>query len=220
MKVLLIADREELKHFLEKELALRGAQLVHYWHPIKAMDNIEEMAPELIIFSGRDFPRHWKPFLVYFRAYSPRAESVPFILLHGEAFPGDEKKKALHLKVDAVIPEEMAAEDIQKLKGFILSGRNASYRPSAAEKADILFTHPGDLTLVQGRIEEISAAALSFFPLDPELCDALRLPAVVRGCSLSIFGSLIEVDIEITEKDGDSFRARLLSGHEKIAPYI
>ena len=221
MKVLLVADSEELRSFLERELSLRGVDLVHYWHPIKAMDNVEETAPELVIFSARDFPRHWKPFLVYFRAYSQKAEKIPFVLLRGENFSDDEQKKADYLKVNAVIPESLSsADDLQKLKKFAGMGGGYSYRPFADEKADILFTHPENLNLIQGRIEEISPAALTFYPLAPELCEDFKFPARIESCSLSIFGALITVDIEITQKTENSFQTRLLTGGEEITAYI
>jgi hypothetical protein len=221
MKILLIADREDLKRVLEREFSLRGAELVHYWHPIKAMDNVDEMAPNLIIFSARDFPRHWKPFLVFFRSYSPAAEKVPFILLSGENFNDDEAKKAEYLGVNTVVPEKLDnPEDLRKLRNYIVPGKNSAYRPAKEETADILFTHPEDLVLVQGRIEEISAASLSFTPAAPELCEDFPLPVVVRECSLHIFGILIAADIEITRKDDASWRARLLSGHDEIAAHL
>ncbi|MDR1626735.1 MAG: PilZ domain-containing protein [Spirochaetia bacterium] len=221
MKILLVADRDALKRFLEQEFSLRGADIVHYWHPIKAMDNVGEMAPNLVIFSARDFPRHWKPFLVYFRAYSPAAEKIPFVLLSGENFNDDEAKKAEHLGVSAVIPESLESPgDLQALKKYITPGKNPSYRPSKEETADILFTHPEHLVLVQGHIEEISPAALSFAPNAPQLCEDFPLPSVVRECSLNIFGALIGADIEITGKDAASWHARLLSGHDEIASYL
>ena len=222
MKVLLVADNEELRNFLERELSLRGADLMHYWHPIKAMDNVDETAPELVIFSGRDFPRHWKPFLVYFRAYSQKMESVPFVLLRGENFSEDEQKKAEHLRVNAVISESFSQmEDLQKLKSFASTGgRGHSYRPSAEEKAEILFTHPETLNLVQARIEEISSVAVTFNPLAPELCESLEFPVRVESCSLSSFNTLITADIEITNKTDASFQARLLTGSEEIAARI
>ena len=222
MKVLLVADSEELRHFLERELSLRGADLVHYWHPIEAMDNVEETAPELIIFSGRDFPRHWKPFLVYFRAYSRQAETVPFILLRGENFSADEQKKAEYLKVTAVISESFTqAEDLQKLKSFAgAEGGGYSYKPSTTEKAEILFTHPETLNLIQARIVEISPVTVTFSPLVPELCGDLAFPVRVESCSLSVFHTLITVDIEIIRKIDASFQARLLSGNDEIAELI
>ena len=221
MKVLLIGDSEELRSFLEQELTAHGAVLVHYWHPIKAMDNIDELAPEMVIFSGRDFPRHWKPFLLYFRAYNPYAEKVPFVLLRGENFPADEQKKADHLNVTAVIPEAFQSpEDLERLKAFVVSGRASVYRPAASEKAGILFTHPQNLTLIQGRINEISPYSLTFSPLSADACEGIQPSVVIRDCSLSIFHKLIAVDIEITEVQEDSFQARLLSGHDEIASCI
>jgi hypothetical protein len=220
MKVLLVADREELKCFLENELALRGAQLVHYWHPIKAMDNVAEMTPDLIIFSARDFPRHWKTFLVYFRAGSPSAAKVPFILLRGESFPDDEAKKAEYLAVTDIIPEALDSADLQRLKKYIVPGKDPVHQPADSEKADILFSHPESLILVQGRVREVSAAELTFSVLLPELCSDLQPQDVLQDCSLSIFNTLITVDLEIIKKTDDAFRARLLSGQQEIASHL
>jgi hypothetical protein len=227
MKVLLIAEREDLKQFLDQELILRGAEIVHYWHPIKAMDNLEETAPELVIFSAQDFPRHWKIFLVYLREYSQGVD-IPFILLSGDSFAEDELEKARTLKVTAIFPESFKnADDLLKLKDYIIpensmtasGAANQAYHPADTEKADILFTHPEKLVLIQGRILEISALEISFRPLTPELCEDINPLSVLRSCSLSILDTIIAADMEIIENIG-IIKARFVSGREEIAAIL
>ncbi|MDR2587922.1 MAG: PilZ domain-containing protein [Spirochaetales bacterium] len=215
MKVLLIADREELRLFLENELSPLGAEILHYWHPIKAMDNLEEASPEAVLFSAQDFPRHWTVFLVYLRASA--CANIPFILLKGKNFKIDESKKAETLGITEIFSESFEDPlELEKLKEYITPpsvssamDRGAAYRPQAGEKAHILFTHPQRMVLVQGRLEEISLNELRFEPLSGEGAASLSPGLVLRGCSVSILDFITSVDIEITGNTGP-VTARLL----------
>jgi len=85
MKLLLVAANDELKRALSFHLRPIGVEVIQYVHPIKAMDNIEEIEPDVVLFSSSDFPRHWKPFLKLLRGNKARNESM-FILLRGGDF--------------------------------------------------------------------------------------------------------------------------------------
>ena len=65
MKILLVSERDELRDHIRRNFMPRGAEIIQYYNPIKAMDNLDEVDPEVVLFSAQDFPRHWKPFLCY-----------------------------------------------------------------------------------------------------------------------------------------------------------
>ena len=60
MKALVISDRPEIIDFVTPLLKDQGFDLIHYRWIIKALDNIEEIQPDLIVLSAGEYPRHWK----------------------------------------------------------------------------------------------------------------------------------------------------------------
>lgn len=60
MKALVISDRSEIIDFVTPLLKEKGFDLIHYKWIIKALDNIEEIQPDVIVLSAEEYPRHWK----------------------------------------------------------------------------------------------------------------------------------------------------------------
>ena len=60
MKALVISDREEIINHVTPLLKEKGFDLIHYRWIIKALDNIEEIQPDIIVLSAMEYPRHWK----------------------------------------------------------------------------------------------------------------------------------------------------------------
>lgn len=60
MKALVISDRAEIIEFVTPLLKNKGFDLIHYRWIIKALDNIEEIQPDVIVLSAGEYPRHWK----------------------------------------------------------------------------------------------------------------------------------------------------------------
>lgn len=60
MKALVISDRPEIIDYVCPRLKEKGFDLIHYRWIIKALDNIEEIQPDVIVLSAGEYPRHWK----------------------------------------------------------------------------------------------------------------------------------------------------------------
>ena len=58
MKALVISERPEIIDFVTPLLKDKGYDLIHYKWIIKALDNIEEIQPDLIVLSAGEYPRH------------------------------------------------------------------------------------------------------------------------------------------------------------------
>ena len=68
MKAVLIAETTEVidgyKSFLEEN----GIDVIVYRWLLKALDNLEEIKPHIVMISVTDFPRHWKTLTQYAKA--------------------------------------------------------------------------------------------------------------------------------------------------------
>ncbi len=98
MKALLIADNQTVIDNIGTVLKSAGYDIITYRYFLKALDNIEEISPHLIVISTQDYPRHWKTLAQFsttnFGGYIPE-----IILFTGNDFSEEEKKKAKALNV-------------------------------------------------------------------------------------------------------------------------
>lgn len=204
MKALLLVE-DDLKA-LEIEACIKpvGFEVIRYRNPIKALDNLDEVAPDAIIASALDFPRHWKIIADVVRAARDR-HSCSIVLLRGSHFGSDEADKASHLGVNGIVSDRLSEphcrDSLVRLLGRYakLSESRKSGRIQVAEwdRCILLFVHPVTNRVLCGRVSSISVTGLSFDPEDfAELRD-LDKGRRLLGCSLRIGDSILTVDCEI-----------------------
>ncbi|WP_455382246.1 PilZ domain-containing protein [Salinispira pacifica] len=208
MKIVLVAQRDELREHIRDHFNPQGSEIIQYWNPIKAMDNIDEIEPDLVLFSALDFPRHWKPFLVYLRNSRDR-DSTVFVLLKGDNFPFEEASKAHHLGANGIVHEDLEnkreisrlKELVSRYKDILEARRERRYIPTAVDRIGFLFSHPETLRMITGTVEDISAGGLRLLPDFPEYAADLTPGTVLPGCSLRAGESLYAVDALVIRND-------------------
>ncbi|WP_407425833.1 hypothetical protein [Treponema sp.] len=117
MKALVVADDEKAINNISQVLKSAGYDPIVYKWLLKALDNIEEICPHLIVISTRNYPRHWKTLAQYatnsFGNYSPQV-----ILYVDENFNEEEQKKAEALKVRGCF-DSIEVEGLDKLREIL-----------------------------------------------------------------------------------------------------
>lgn len=98
MKALVISERSEIIDFVTPRLKELGFDIIHYKWIIKALDNIEEIQPDLIVLSAGEYPRHWKT-LAGFVQSGIGGNDVGVYLYETSPLSEDEEKKAHGLGV-------------------------------------------------------------------------------------------------------------------------
>lgn len=204
MKVMLVSDSAEIKPTIQESFAYHNADVIHYDNPIKAMDNLEEIEPDVVLFAATDFPRHWKPFVTYLRNTFSRREAV-FILLINESFDAAEAEKAEHLQVNAVITEAGSNVDTtQRIRAIItryyqkLDIRSAArYMPSAEDGIAFSFTNPYTFRIVPGQVVDISNGGIQFRPDSSEETRHLDTYAIVTAASLRLGDAILPVRTKV-----------------------
>jgi hypothetical protein len=208
MKILLIAEREMLRDYINLHFRPHGSEIIQYWNPIKAMDNLEEVAPDLVLFSAQDYPRHWKPFLTFLRNEISKNETV-FILLKGENFELEEASKANHLGVNGIIHENLDdAEELIRLKKLVErykdiaeDRRSDRIVPTKVDKITFSYFRDDDLTLVTGTVRDISSGGISFEPIDPGIITGMETGRLFRGCILRVGEKLLSIDCKLVKNN-------------------
>ena len=209
MKVLLVSRRQDLRGQLDRHFNPLGLAVIQYWNPIKAMDNIDEIDPDVVLFSSGDFPRHWKPFLTFLRNHRTRYTTV-FVLLRSADFPFEEASKAQHLGVNGLADDSLAdRDDIDRLRDLIVRYKEVRdlryskrFVPHPEDRIEFIFSHPRTLQFVTGRIEDISATGLKFVPHRSQIADEIDVKTSLRHCSLRLGDSILNLACEVVRNDG------------------
>ena len=229
MKLLVVARRKELKDLIAYHLNPIGFEILYYSEPIKIVDSLEEIQPDMLLFNAVDFPRHWKPILTLLRERLSKEQAVFVILAKNPPF--EEAAKATYLGangiIDANLPEKKQMQRLEELyrRYGALKDKRRFHRliPTQADNLKLLFSHPRTLAIITGSLVEISIKGASFFPDDPSLTADLRRDDPLRHCTLSVAGELISVDARVTRNEdtiGLQFKSFETGGHHKLFHYI
>lgn len=207
MKALLVAESDAVATVVEGLLAPLGFDCIRYRNPVKALDNLEEIDPDALIVSARDFPRHWKPLAQVLREGRSRERTV-IILLKGESFDFNEAAKAMHIGVNGVVEEGLSTEEavyrfqdlLKRYKPVDDARRHRRYAPQPDyDRFDFMFNHPASLALVTGLVTSVSEGGLSFVPDDARITSDLVEGMVAEECSFRAGNSIISVDCELLQ---------------------
>ena len=98
MKALLVLEDKEKLSLLNKKLTETGYDTICYQWLLKALDNIEEIAPHLIFISAIDYPRHWKTFVQHVRTHFSAEDTAIFLISPSLNQDEVEKSKILGIK--------------------------------------------------------------------------------------------------------------------------
>ena len=204
MKALLVIESDETTHKIIQHLAPLGFDFIHYSNPVKAIDNIEEISPDLVLYSAEDFPRHWKPYIKLLREVRKREEAI-FILLTGENFASEEASKASALGVNGMVRSALDnEEDIVKIEDIF--SRYGIYREDRSDRrisakylreAEFIFTHPLSLSIITGTITDLSLGGLRLEPDYPQMTSDIPEGVTIDNCSLSLEEKIFTLSVKV-----------------------
>jgi hypothetical protein len=226
MKILLVSNRQELGTLVHTHFRPHGSELIHYFNPIKAMDNLDEIDPDLVLFSAQDFPRHWKPFAAFLRDQRTRDESV-FVLLEGQNLSEEEAEKAQHLAVNALVGEDLSdATQLARLKDVVsrykkLDEGRTEYRyvPHGPDDIHFAFTHPSSFQVITGTVVDISTTGIRFVPANPARTRDVEQGQRLDECSLQLGDDIRTVDCTVV-RSGQELGIRFEHASEAASNHI
>ena len=114
MKALLISESDEILNSYAAFFKEAGYDTVCYRWLLKAMDNLEEIEPQLVFIDGFGYPRHWKTLAQYIKT---SFKNAPLVLLAAD-LSEEEAKKADCLDVHCIrgsIEDEQTRRNILSL---------------------------------------------------------------------------------------------------------
>ena len=151
MKALLIAENDKAINNIGTVLKSAGYDIIAYRYFLKALDNIEEIAPHLIVISTEDYPRHWKT-LAQFSTTSFGGYIPQIILYTGSDFSEDEKKKAKALNVRGTF-SSIDVEGLDELRAILL--KTTDIYSGTLTQEDLKHIPDEDLSVITETKEEV-----------------------------------------------------------------
>ena len=147
MKALVISDRQEIIDFVTPLLKEEGFDLIHYRWIIKALDNIEEIQPDVIVLSAGEYPRHWKT-LAGFVQSGIGGNNVKVYLYETTPLSVEDSKKAEDLGVLSFI------DDFQKINKKMIGISSTDYQKEAVlrEVYQLIQNETNHVTFCTGRV--------------------------------------------------------------------
>ena len=111
MKALIVLDDKEKLSSMSEKLTNAGFDTICYQWLMKALDNLEEISPHLVIISAEDYPRHWKVFVQHIKAHFKNDNTKVFLLT--SSLTEEEQKKVKYLGIQDIIYD--INTDLQKV---------------------------------------------------------------------------------------------------------
>ena len=117
MKVLIVAETDKILDEYSAFFNARKYDILKYRWLMKALDNLEELEPDVCVISASDYPRHWKTFVQFLHA-TITSKNPEIVLITPDNFSDEEKEKAKALGITKVIMQSVNPEECSLLTSF------------------------------------------------------------------------------------------------------
>lgn len=148
MKALIVSDALQESLNIQSALEQAGYDVICYRWLLKALDNLEEIQPHVVVINAIDYPRHWKIVVQHMKCSLRKQPKV--ILLTPANFDEEEAEKADLLGICGCITG-VSQKHMERLTQ-LLEGHSGYVSTSSPSEAKILFIHPHEGTLYSGQI--------------------------------------------------------------------
>lgn len=199
MKALLIADDDIVIEKINGSLKDQGYDVITYRWLIKAMDNVEEIAPEVIIISAESYPRHWKTLVQFVQ--SGISGIIPKVVLYTERkFTDDDLKKSEALNISGIF-NSLDPAGLTEMND-ILSNRKG-------KNCALIFTNPFTGAFITGSVLKYENDLISFNPDSPSLLSQIDNECQISQATFKKSNSIEYIKIKVVSKTQDCKKIEL-----------
>ena len=163
MKALIIADDDNLIDFACPLLKKAGCEIIIYRWLLKALDNIEEIAPDIIVLDASSYPRHWKVVVQYAASDEDRRR---FFLFCEKPLSSTELQKATYLGIEKIVclDSENASSEFESCfsKEKVHTTAPLSKKATKSEQIECIFSI--DSGIITGHSSKFDGQQFVFTP--------------------------------------------------------
>lgn len=160
MKALIISDEKSFIDCMDSFFQSHGADTIIYKWLLKAIDNIEEIRPNVIVLSSAEYPRHWKT-LVQFVKSGIGGDNVDIFLYEPNQVSEEDKEKIKLLGITGVFTslEQESLKIICPIFGEFISKQKEVAEPTAeaSDEAENVPSTPKVEATVEAEVESMPA---------------------------------------------------------------
>lgn len=199
MKALLIADDDIVINKIKSKLIDDGFDVIIYKWFVKALDNIEEIAPEVIIISASSYPRHWKTLVQFVQ--SGIEGFVPKIVLYCEReFDEEDVKKSEALNITGLF-NSIDEEGLSELSSILSN--------TESKNCSLIFTNPKNGAFITGKVSDFEDNIISFIPDTPALISLLNEDEEISQVTLKNKNSIKYINAKIVSKTKNNAKIKI-----------
>ena len=205
MKTLLITASEIETDNCAQYLESIGSENITYRWLVKAMDNICEINPHILVINADDFPRLWKTFVQFLRSDSMFDRLIIFLVSH-RGLSEREQDKAKTLGIIKVLPRTLNEIDKKNVYNILVQENLVSEKISI----QFAFRHPVDYRIVTGRIMSMFSSIIIFKPEQRYLIDNIKPGTIIKSCTLKIGRTSTESPVKVLSINGLELELQIL----------
>lgn len=199
MKALLIADDDTVISKIKSKLTDDGFDVITYKWLVKALDNVEEIAPEVIIISASSYPRHWKTLVQFVQ--SGIEGFVPKVILYCEReFNEDDEKKSEALNIAGIF-NSIDDEGLTELSDILAN--------KESKNCSLIFTNPKNGAFITGKVSKFENNVISFIPDSPSLVSVLSEEEEISQATLKNKNSIKYISAKIISKTNNNSKIKI-----------
>lgn len=199
MKALLIADDDTVISKIKSKLTDDGFDVITYKWLVKALDNVEEIAPEVIIISASSYPRHWKTLVQFVQ--SGIEGFVPKVILYCEReFNEDDEKKSEALNIAGIF-NSIDDEGLAELSDILAN--------KESKNCSLIFTNPKNGAFITGKVSKFENNVISFIPDSPSLVSVLSEEEEIAQATLKNKNSIKYISAKIISKTNNNSKIKI-----------
>ncbi len=188
MIALIISNDEYSINQLSSFLKKKTYDIIIYKDFIKAMDNLFEIKPSLIITSCQEYPRHWKVMATFLNVfyelkidYSNASTFKPALVLLNEDLENKEiSQEAGKLGVKGIF-NSCSDQGLSSLNQIISQNQQSSIQ---VQNAEFLFSNPFTDLLVTGSVENLCENKITFLPDILTHTMQISTGTILKNCTL------------------------------------
>lgn len=197
MKALIISEDEKVYSTLDTILKEAAYDTIIYKWLLKALDNIEEIQPDLIVVSSSEYPRHWKT-LVQFVKSGIGGDNVSIYLYEPTPVSNEDEEKARILGVTGCFsdfedfkklltplvnnPTPVVPEPVEGPEPTPVVEEPVEEKPSIPNTGHFMFTHPISKKFISGKFFDYNGKSLSC-----SFYNSADLESVKEGMTIKCF---------------------------------
>ena len=231
MKALIISEANDITNEFTEYYKTQNYDVIKYRWLMKAMDNIEEIDPDLIFINATEYPRHWKTLCQYVKGINKNPKIVLFTSL---PLSNEDREKAECLQIDSIVN---SSEDLEEVCTLTDICQDSEDNPEANENIVIvpiekeqsetveiqeeetieqptlpetktetkvckfLFSNPENFVLITGKVESFEDSKLIFLPDNPEDTANIAVDTIIKKCTLKVDNQINTVDVKVLKND-------------------